>query len=90
MTPGGVIWSAPTTWVDSSPDNALQRPPFRGAARSAPYVLGRRDSRRGLESGRAKSIWNALGFAIQRGRTYVAVTLIALAGLVYGLAGGPM
>jgi hypothetical protein len=31
-----------------------------------------------------------VGFAIQRDRTYVVATLIVLAVLIYGLAGGPM
>jgi len=38
----------------------------------------------------ARVLFSLVGFAIQRDRTYVAVTLIVLAVLLYGLAGGPM
>jgi uncharacterized membrane protein len=38
----------------------------------------------------ARVLSSLVGFAIQRDRTYVAVTLIVLAVLIYGLAGGPM
>jgi uncharacterized membrane protein len=37
----------------------------------------------------ARVLFSLVGFAIQRDRTYVAVTLIVLAVLIYGLAGGP-
>ena len=38
----------------------------------------------------ARVLFSLVGFTIQRDRTYVAVTLIVLAVLIYGLAGGPM
>jgi uncharacterized membrane protein len=38
----------------------------------------------------ARVLFSLVGFAIQRDRTYVAVTLIVLAVLIYGLAGGPV
>jgi uncharacterized membrane protein len=38
----------------------------------------------------ARVLFSLVGFAIQRDRTYVAVTLIVLAVLIYSLAGGPM
>ena len=38
----------------------------------------------------ARVVFSLVGFAIQRDRIYVAVTLIVLAVLIYGLAGGPM
>jgi uncharacterized membrane protein len=37
----------------------------------------------------ARVLFSLVGFAIQRDRTYVAVTLIVLAVLIYGLSGGP-
>ena len=37
----------------------------------------------------ARVLFSLVGFAIQRDRTYVVVTLIVLAVLIYGLAGGP-
>ncbi len=37
----------------------------------------------------ARVVFSLVGFAIQRDRTYVVVTLIVLAVLIYGLAVGP-
>lgn len=38
----------------------------------------------------ARVLFSLVGFALQRDRTYVVVTLIVLAVLTYSLAGGPM
>ena len=38
----------------------------------------------------ARVLFSLVGFALQRDRTYVVVTLIVLAVLIYGLAGGPV
>jgi uncharacterized membrane protein len=38
----------------------------------------------------ARVLFSLVGFTIQRDRTYVVVTLIVLAVLIYSLAGGPM
>jgi uncharacterized membrane protein len=38
----------------------------------------------------ARVVFSLVGFALQRDRTYVVVTLIVLAVLLFGFAGGPM